>query len=216
MRLIEEILAKGQQAVVLIPEIALTYQTVRRFYARFGEKVSVINSRQSQGERYDQFKRARGGGVQVMVGPRSALFTPFPDLGLIIIDEEHEPSYKSESSPRYHARETAIARAGIEHARVVLGSATPSLEAYSRAQSGEYGLVKLTARYGDRPMPQVSVIDLREELRGEPLGFEQIPAGENERTAGEKRTDHAVFEPQRLCRLCIMPFLWFCGEMSTL
>lgn len=166
MRLIEEILAKGQQAVVLIPEIALTYQTVRRFYARFGEKVSVINSRQSQGERYDQFKRARGGGVQVMVGPRSALFTPFPDLGLIIIDEEHEPSYKSESSPRYHARETAIARAGIEHARVVLGSATPSLEAYSRAQSGEYGLVKLTARYGDRPMPQVSVIDLREELRG--------------------------------------------------
>ena len=166
MRLIEEILAKGQQAVVLIPEIALTYQTVRRFYARFGEKVSVINSRQSQGERYDQFKRARGGGVQVMVGPRSALFTPFPDLGLIIIDEEHEPSYKSESSPRYHARETAIARAGIEHARVVLGSATPSLEAYSRARSGEYGLVKLTARYGDRPMPQVSVVDLREELRG--------------------------------------------------
>ena len=165
MRLIEEILAKGQQAVVLIPEIALTYQTVRRFYARFGEKVSVINSRQSQGERYDQFKRARGGGVQVMVGPRSALFTPFPDLGLIIIDEEHEPSYKSENTPRYHARETAIARAGIEHARVVLGSATPSLEAYSRAQSGEYGLVKLTARYGDRPMPQVSVIDLREELR---------------------------------------------------
>ena len=106
-----------------------------------------------------------------MVGPRSALFTPFPDLGLIIIDEEHEPSYKSESTPRYHARETAIARAGIEHARVVLGSATPSLEAYSRAQSGEYGLVKLTARYGDRPMPQVSVIDLREELRWSPHHF---------------------------------------------
>ncbi len=165
MKLIEETLNRGEQAIVLIPEIALTYQTVRRFYTRFGEKVSVINSRQSQGERYDQFKRARRGEVQVMVGPRSALFTPFSRLGLIVIDEEHEPSYKSENSPRYHARETAVKRAELEHARVVLGSATPSLEAYSRAVSGQYGLVKLTARYGERPMPRVSIVDLREELK---------------------------------------------------
>lgn len=165
MKLIEEILNRGEQAIVLIPEIALTYQTVRRFYARFGEKVSVINSRQSQGERYDQFKRARKGEVQVMVGPRSALFTPFSRLGLIVIDEEHEPSYKSENSPRYHARETAVKRAELEHARVVLGSATPSLEAYSRAVSDEYVLVKLKARYGERPMPKVSIVDLREELK---------------------------------------------------
>ena len=165
MKLIEETLNRGEQAIVLIPEIALTYQTVRRFYARFGEKVSVINSRQSQGERYDQFKRARKGEVQVMVGPRSALFTPFSRLGLIVIDEEHEPSYKSENSPRYHARETAIKRAELEHARVVLGSATPSLEAYSRAVSDEYVLVKLKARYGERPMPKVSIVDLREELK---------------------------------------------------
>lgn len=165
MKLIEAVLEKGEQAIVLIPEIALTYQTVRRFYARFGEKVSVINSRQSQGERYDQFKRARRGEVQVMVGPRSALFTPFANLGLIVIDEEHESSYKSENSPRYHARETAVERARLEHARVVLGSATPSLEAYHKAMEGTYGLVKLQSRYQARPMPQVSIVDLREELK---------------------------------------------------
>ena len=165
MKLIETVLDQGQQAIILIPEIALTYQTVGRFYARFGEKVSVINSRQSQGERYDQFKRARRGEVQVMVGPRSALFTPFANLGLIVIDEEHESSYKSENSPRYHARETAVERARLEHARVVLGSATPSLEAYHKAMEGTYGLVKLQSRYQDRPMPQVSVVDLREELK---------------------------------------------------
>ena len=165
MKLIEWTVSRGEQAIVLIPEIALTYQTVRRFYARFGDKVSVINSRQSQGERYDQFKRAKRGEVQVMIGPRSALFTPFSNLGLIVIDEEHEPSYKSENSPRYHARETAVQRSILEHAKVVMGSATPSMEAYSQAMRGNYGLVRLNARYGSRPMPQVSVVDLREELK---------------------------------------------------
>ena len=141
MRLIQKVLEEGKQAIVLIPEIALTYQTVRRFYAMFGDKVSVLNSRLSLGERYDQFKRAKRGEVQVMVGPRSALFTPFSNLGLIVIDEEHEPTYKSENTPRYHARETAIQRAQMEHAQVVMGSATPSLEAYSHGCSGEYLLV---------------------------------------------------------------------------
>ena len=162
---LQKVLEEGKQAIVLIPEIALTYQTVRRFYAMFGDKVSVLNSRLSQGERYDQFKRAKRGEIQVMVGPRSALFTPFSDLGLIVIDEEHEPTYKSENTPRYHARETAIERARMEHARVVMGSATPSLEAYSHACDGEYLLVKLNARYEERPLPQVSIVDLREELK---------------------------------------------------
>ena len=129
MELIDKVIKEGGQAIVLIPEIALTYQTVRRFYGRFGDKVSVINSRLSLGERYDQFKRAKQGELQVMVGPRSALFTPFGKLRLIIIDEEHESSYKSENSPRYHARETAIHRAKLEGTRVILGSATPSMEA---------------------------------------------------------------------------------------
>ena len=165
MKLIQKVIEEGKQAIVLIPEIALTYQTVQRFCGRFGDKVSVINSRLSQGERYDQFKRARRGEIQIMVGPRSALFTPFSRLGLIVIDEEHEASYKSENSPRYHARETAIYRAALENARVVLGSATPSLEAYSRALRGEYGLVRLKNRYGSRPLPQVTIVDLREELK---------------------------------------------------
>ena len=165
MELIDKVIREGRQAIVLIPEIALTYQTVRRFYGRFGDRVSVINSRLSQGERYDQFKRAKQGEIQVMVGPRSALFTPFEKLGLIIIDEEHEASYKSENSPRYHARETAIHRAEMEGAAVVLGSATPSMEAYYRAREGQYALVKLNARFEERPLPRVSIIDMREQLK---------------------------------------------------
>ena len=118
MKLIQKTVEEGRQAIVLIPEIALTYQTVRRFYGWFGNKVSVLNSRLSQGERYDQFCRAKQGKIQIMVGPRSALFTPFGKLGLIIIDEEHEQTYKSETSPRYHAREAAIQRASMEGARL--------------------------------------------------------------------------------------------------
>ena len=165
MELIEKVLEQGKQAIVLIPEISLTFQTVRRFYGRFGDKVSIMNSRLSQGERYDQFKRAKRGEIQVMVGPRSALFTPFSRLGLIVIDEEHEPTYKSENSPRYHARETAIKRASMEGAAVVMGSATPSLEAFSRAEQGEYLLVRLDARFEQRALPEVDIVDMREELR---------------------------------------------------
>ena len=165
MEMIERVLKEGKQAIVLIPEIALTYQTVQRFYGRFGDKVSVINSRLSAGERYDQMRRAKNGEVQVMVGPRSALFTPFSRLGLIVIDEEHESTYKSETSPRYHARETAVERARMEGARVLLGSATPSLEAYCKAKKGIYALAELKGRYGERALPEVSVVDLREELK---------------------------------------------------
>ena len=165
MKLIEKVISSGRQVIVLIPEIALTYQTVRRFTGWFGDKVSVLNSRMSPGERYDQFRRARQGGIQIMVGPRSALFTPFSRLGLIIVDEEHEPTYKSENSPRYHAREVAVRRGEMENAHVVLGSATPSLEAYTKARQGEYLLVKLTERYRGRPLPEVSVVDLRKELK---------------------------------------------------
>ena len=116
MEMIRTVVEQGRQAIVLIPEIALTYQTVMRFYRRFGDRVAIMNSRLSAGERYDQMMRARAGQVDVMIGPRSALFTPFPNLGLIVIDEEHEPTYKSEQTPRYHARETAIRRAQTEDA----------------------------------------------------------------------------------------------------
>lgn len=165
MELIHYILSQGKQAIVLIPEIALTYQTVMRFYNRFGDRVSIMNSRLSQGERYDQFERARNGDIDIMIGPRSALFTPFSNLGLIIIDEEHESSYKSETLPRYHARETAIERAGMCSADVVLGSATPSVESYYKAMKGEYELLELKHRVASKPLPKVDVVDLREELK---------------------------------------------------
>lgn len=165
MELIAHAVAEGKQAVVLIPEIALTYQTVTRFCSRFGERVSILNSRLSQGERYDQFERAKNGEIDIMIGPRSALFTPFLNLGFIIIDEEHETSYKSETIPRYHARETAIARAAMTGASVVLGSATPSLDSYYKARTGEYELLEMRERVRRKPLPSCEVADLREELK---------------------------------------------------
>ena len=165
MELIARTVAQQRQAIVLIPEISLTYQTVMRFYRRFGERISIIHSRLSAGEKYDQFQRAKNGDIDIMIGPRSALFTPFSRLGLIIIDEEHEPSYKSETTPRYHARETAIERAKLEGAKVVLGSATPSLEAYYRAKQGKYALYTMTKRARGSALPDVEIVDMREELR---------------------------------------------------
>lgn len=165
MEMIQKVVAAGRQAIVLIPEIALTYQTVMRFYRKFGDRVSIMNSRLSAGERYDQMMRAKEGKLDVMIGPRSALFTPFPDLGLIVIDEEHESAYKSEQVPRYHARETAIERARLEHASVVLGSATPSMEAFYRCEKGEYRLLKLERRVTNRQLPSVYIADMREELK---------------------------------------------------
>ena len=165
MELIAHVLAAGRQAIVLIPEIALTYQTVMRFYNRFGDRVSIMNSRLSQGERYDQYERAKAGEIDIMIGPRSALFTPFERLGLIIIDEEHENSYKSETSPRYHAREVAIERARMNQATVVLGSATPSIDSYYMAQTGRYQLLEMTQRVKNQALPTCEVVDLRQELR---------------------------------------------------
>ena len=165
MELIEAMLVRGKQAIVLIPEIALTYQTVMRFYRRFGDVVSVMNSKLSAGEKYDQYQRAKEGKVKVMIGPRSALFTPFANLGLIVIDEEHEPVYKSDSMPKYHAREVAIRLAEMTGACVLMGSATPSLEANYKAVTGEYRKYKLDERIGASQLPQVEVVDMMQELR---------------------------------------------------
>lgn len=165
LEIIEGMIERGRQAIVLIPEIALTYQTLLRFYVRFGDRVSVMNSTLSQGEKYDQCERAKKGEIDVMIGPRSALFTPFSRLGVIIIDEEHEGTYKSESMPKYHARETAEKIASMQGAVVVLGSATPSLEAYYRAKTGKYRLYELRQRQPGKELPSVWTVDLREELR---------------------------------------------------
>lgn len=165
MELIAQVMARGKQAIVLIPEIALTYQTVMRFYNRFGNRVSIMNSKLSAGERYDQFLRAKNGDIDIMIGPRSALFAPFSNIGLIIIDEEHENSYKSESVPRYHAREVAIERARMNGASVVLGSATPSVYSYYQAECGNYELLELTKRVEEKPLPECEVVDLRTEMK---------------------------------------------------
>ena len=164
MEMIARVIRDGKQAIVLIPEIALTYQTVMRFCQRFGNRISILNSRMTDAERYDQMMRAKEGAIDIMIGPRSALFTPFPNLGLIVIDEEHEQTYKSEQIPRYHARETAIYRAEMEGASVVLGSATPSLESFYRVQCGEYEMLTLKERSGGQSLPVVHTVDMREEL----------------------------------------------------
>ena len=165
MEMIEKVLSEGLEAILLIPEISLTWQTVMRFYARFGDRIAIMNSRMSEGERYDQWERALNGSCQVMIGPRSALFAPFSHLGLIIIDEEHENSYKSENTPRYHARETAEARARICGAKVVLGSATPSMESAHRAACGAYHLMKLSRRaVAKSRIAETTVVDMRQEL----------------------------------------------------
>ena len=165
MAMMDHVLKEGKEVIVLIPEIALTYQTVMRFYRRFGSQVSIINSRLSQGERYDQFERAKKGEISIMIGPRSALFTPFSNLGLIVIDEEQESAYKSEITPRYLAREVAEKRAQMSGASVVLGSATPSMEAYNKALTGEYQLLTLTERgKKDSHLAKTEIIDLRKEL----------------------------------------------------
>ena len=166
MALMEKVLNEGRQIIVLIPEISLTLQTVSRFYARFGSQIAVMNSRLSAGERYDQYMRAKRGEASIMIGPRSALFTPFDRLGLIIIDEEHESAYQSEIVPRYQAAEVAARRAEMSGALVVLGSATPSVAVYQKAREGMIGLHRLTqrARTGSR-LPDVKVVDLREEFR---------------------------------------------------
>ena len=164
LELIERVIAEGKQVIMLIPEISLTFQTVRRFYERFGDRVSVLHSKLSAGERYDQYVRAREGAIDVMIGPRSALFTPFERLGLILMDEEQEGAYKSEGTPKYHARETAEYLAELTGASLLLGSATPSLEAYARAKAGEYRLLTLTKRAKEAVMPKVEIVDLRQEL----------------------------------------------------
>ena len=166
LRLIKQILRDDREAIVLIPEIALTYQNVMRFYNCFGNLVSVVHSRLSKGEKWERFERARNGEIKVMIGPRSALFTPFKKLGLIIIDEFHESSYLSDQVPKYSTVETALRRAENEAAKVVMGSATPSVEVYQQALDGVFGYHVLHKRaVPGAVLPSVGVVDLRKELR---------------------------------------------------
>lgn len=164
LQTIAYVMSKGKEAIVLVPEISLTPQMVERFKGRFGEQVAVIHSRLSAGERYDEWRKIRQGKVKVAIGARSALFSPFQNLGIIIVDEEHESSYKQEENPKYHARDVAIFRGQYHQAPVILGSATPTLESYARAQKGVYQLINLEERVQGRPLPKVEIVDMRSEL----------------------------------------------------
>ena len=172
IKLIRTCLDEGRSAMLLVPEIALTPQLLATMAAYFGDAVAVLHSSLSAGERYDQWKRVKSGEARLVVGTRSAVFAPCENLGLIILDEEQEHSYKSENSPRYHAREVAIWRGAKEKALVLLGSATPSVESMYRAKTGAYQLYEIRKRFGGRNLPSVTIVDMREELKnGNDLSF---------------------------------------------
>ncbi len=176
LQAIAAVLEKGRGAIVLVPEIALTPQTVQRFAARFGENIAVLHSALSDGERYDEWQRIRAGKARVVVGPRSAVFAPVERLGLIVVDEEHEPSYKQDESPRYNARDVAVMRANLEHCPIVLGSATPALESWKNVKTGKYDVARLSRRAAeDAVMPLVHIVDMRREISeaGQPRLFSQ-------------------------------------------
>lgn len=163
LQAIARVLEAGKGAIVLVPEISLTPQTVRRFAGRFGARVAVLHSALSDGERYDEWHRIRTGEARVVVGPRSAVFAPVRNLGLIVVDEEHDPSYKQDETPRYHARDVAVMRAKIEGAVAVLGSATPSLESWQNAEDGKYALARVPHRVAGRALPAVHLVNMDEE-----------------------------------------------------
>ena len=219
LRAIEDVLAAGRSACVLVPEVSLTPQTVGRFRSRFGDDVAVLHSRLAAGERYDQWDLVRSGAARIVVGARSALFAPFPNLGLIVIDEEHESSYKQASSPRYHARDVAARMARLAGATLVLGSASPSMESLACCESGEWTRVALPERVTGRPLPPVTVVDMAAEFSdGHRSMFSRPLIAELEGVAerGEKAVlflNRRGFASFLLCREC--GFVPECDSCST-
>ncbi|MFZ5597436.1 MAG: primosomal protein N' [Bacillota bacterium] len=209
MRSIAHTLGRGRGAVVMVPEISLTPQMISAFKGRFGEKVAVLHSRLSEGERYDEWRRITCGLAPVVLGARSAAFAPLSNLGLIILDEEHETSYKQEETPRYHARDVALRLAAQFEAVVVLGSATPAIESYYRAQKGgRYNLLSLTRRIEMRPLPDVQVVDMRKELSDGNTGIFSRRLEEAVRDRLDRREQVILFLNRRgfatfvVCREC--------------
>lgn len=208
MQSIQQVLDNGEEAIMLVPEIALTPQMVERFKGRFGSKVAVLHSALSAGEKYDEWRKIQRREVQVVVGARSAIFAPFTNLGLIIIDEEHETSYKQEDRTRYHARDVAVQRAKTHNCPVVLGSATPSLETYARAVKGNYQLLTLSKRMNEAVMPEVELVDMREELHSGNRSMFSIPLKEKIEERLARKEQIVLFLNRRgystfvMCRDC--------------
>ncbi|MCJ7839592.1 primosomal protein N' [Lederbergia sp. NSJ-179] len=205
---IQRVVEKGKEAIVLVPEISLTPQMVDRFKGRFGEDVAVLHSGLSIGEKYDEWRKVQRREAKVVVGARSAIFAPLENIGIIIIDEEHETSYKQEEQPRYHARDVAIQRAKHHQCPVVLGSATPSLETFARAQKGVYHLLTLSKRMNEKALPSVSIVDMREEMRSGNRSMFSTELFDKLKDRIEKREQSILFLNRRghssflLCRDC--------------
>jgi primosomal protein N' (replication factor Y) len=208
LRAIQQVLANGKEAIVLVPEISLTPQMTARFKARFGPLVAVMHSALSSGEKYDEWRKIRRGEVKVVVGARSAIFAPFENVGIIILDEEHEGTYKQEDTPRYHARDVAIKRAEYYNCPVILGSATPSLESYARATKGVYTLLTLMKRARNQALPEVAIVDMRNELKSGNRSMFSVALAEAIRKRLEAGEQSILFLNRRgfssfvLCRDC--------------
>lgn len=208
LRAIQEVLAQGKEAIVLVPEISLTPQMTARFKERFGPLVAVMHSGLSAGEKYDEWRKVKRQEVKVVVGARSAVFAPFTNIGLFILDEEHESTYKQEDSPRYHARDVAIERARYFHCPVILGSATPSLESHARAQKNVYTLLTMKHRPKALSLPDVQIIDMRAELREGNRSMFSVQLAEAIRQRVERQEQTVLFLNKRgfssfvLCRDC--------------
>ncbi|MCM3637926.1 primosomal protein N' [Sporosarcina luteola] len=208
LQAIKHVLDKGKEAIVLVPEISLTPQMTARFQERFGELVAVMHSGLSAGEKYDEWRKIHRREVKVVVGARSAIFAPFENIGIIILDEEHESTYKQEDTPRYHARDVAIWRSEYFGCPVILGSATPSLESYARASKGVYTLLELSKRAKNQPLPTVTVVDMREELKEGNRSMFSVQLAEAIRLRLEKKEQTVLFLNKRgfssfvLCRDC--------------
>ena len=219
LRAIEDVVAAGRSACVLVPEVSLTPQTVGRFRSRFGDDVAVLHSRLAAGERYDQWDLVRTGAAHIVVGARSALFAPFTDLGLIVIDEEHESSYKQGSSPRYHARDVAAQMARLSGATLVLGSASPSMEALARCDAGEWTRVDLPDRVTGRSLPPVTVVDMTAEFADGHRSMFSRPLTAGLQGVAERGEKAVLFLNRRgfasflLCREC--GFVPECDSCST-
>ena len=220
LQAIAEALNRGRQAIVLVPEISLTPQTVHRFRSRFGASVSVLHSGLSEGERYDQWQLISQGKTQIVVGARSALFAPFHSPGIIVVDEEHEPSYKQDSHPRYNARDIAVIRGLYDKCPVVLGSATPAFETMNNALKGKYKMAKLTQRPSTAVLPKIELLDMRNEAAS--TGSNQILSGELVREIKRQLDDRMQtilflnrrgYSTQLLCKKC--GFSSKCNDCST-
>src|SRR5438477_731536 len=212
LQAIRAALERGRSAIVLVPEISLTPQTVERFKGRFAEAqdaVAVLHSHLSEGECHDEWHKIHSGRARIVIGPRSAVFAPLKNLGLIVVDEEHENTYKQEEAPRYHARDVAVVRARMEKCVVVLGSATPSLESYHNAARGKYRLATLTQRIDEKQMPLMRIVDLRQERRKEkaiPILSERLRSAVADRLEKGEQTilflNRRGFSTSLLCSNC--------------